>query len=142
MDNKQENSSAADMERRLEETTCVHFNGAQKTCRAGVEYAAVTRRTFLGKESLPCIGCRNSAGAKCDKYTAPNATELAEKRERTDLLLRARRMIQQKEGGLMGVSGQIVCPRCGGSLGYSISPFNGHIRGGCVTTKGCLTFIE
>jgi len=34
--------------------------------------------------------------------------------------------------------GTVVCPKCKGELGYSISSYNGHIHGRCNTTRGCL----
>ena len=37
--------------------------------------------------------------------------------------------------------GTVVCPRCGGELGYSISSYNGHIHGQCNTTRGCLSWM-
>jgi hypothetical protein len=37
--------------------------------------------------------------------------------------------------------GTIVCPKCGGELGYSISSYNGHIHGQCNTTRGCLSWM-
>ena len=37
--------------------------------------------------------------------------------------------------------GEMPCPTCGGTIQWSIAP-NGHSRGGCVTTKDCLSWIE
>jgi ssDNA-binding Zn-finger/Zn-ribbon topoisomerase 1 len=37
--------------------------------------------------------------------------------------------------------GVVVCPKCGGELGYSISGYNGHIHGRCNTTRGCLAWM-
>lgn len=37
--------------------------------------------------------------------------------------------------------GEMPCQTCGGTIRWSIAP-NGHTRGACITTKGCLSWIE
>jgi hypothetical protein len=42
------------------------------------------------------------------------------------------------EGSL---EGDVVCPKCGGKLEYSVSSYNGATKGKCRTT-GCLVWAE
>jgi hypothetical protein len=41
-----------------------------------------------------------------------------------------------------GVVGSVICPRCQGVLKYSIASSNGHVAAKCITTEGCLHFLE
>lgn len=54
---------------------------------------------------------------------------------------RALKLIREKEGKQRGVEGQVECPRCHGTLNYSIASVNGHIWGSC-ETKDCLSWIQ
>jgi hypothetical protein len=40
-----------------------------------------------------------------------------------------------------GGRGQVICPRCGKSLHYSVASVNGHMWGRC-ETSGCVSWME
>lgn len=47
--------------------------------------------------------------------------------------------IMNKTDGKRGISGTIECPKCQGTLNFSIAP-NGHPHGKC-QTEGCLQWL-
>lgn len=54
--------------------------------------------------------------------------------------LEARKLITEHSEGKRSVSGQIICPKCGANLHYSIAS-NGHCHARC-STPGCLAWME
>jgi hypothetical protein len=54
----------------------------------------------------------------------------------------ARAAIVEHTRGQRGVSGQMKCPCCeGGTLGFSVAGYNGHIHARC-STPGCANWME
>jgi hypothetical protein len=136
---------------------CVHFTGLQNgVCKAGVSYASVkidhepipyTRRgvTYSTARSFPCLASYNAAGAVCEKRCAPTpdqvAAEEAESARMIEDVVKARGGITEATNGKRGVSGTIICPRCLGTLHYSVARSNGHVCARCAT-EGCLAWME
>lgn len=137
---------------------CRHFRDmtSHKTCRAGVEYDAVTLAKGTKECSLPCIvGARrdyNPLGATCDKRDMPTAEELAAEEAEIEKqcadMGTARKAIVAHLGGpwkrgTPGASGVIDCPVCGGqqTLRFSRAGYNGHVHAKCSVTK-CVSWIE
>lgn len=54
-----------------------------------------------------------------------------------DLLAEAMARIDRDAGGRCGVVGVVVCPRCGGELGYTVDP-KARVIAACRTTEPCL----
>ena len=135
---------------------CVHFTGTmQKTCKAGVAYAAVTvqhepieyvRRgvTYTATRSMPCNHRLNHCGATCSASRFPTPEEVTAEveasRVQMEKMFGCRAAIVQhiKETGVE--RGVIKCPACKGELGYCRA-LNGHIWGHC-STEGCASWIE
>ncbi len=55
-------------------------------------------------------------------------------------ILFARAAIIEDAGGKRSVSGSVTCPKCAGTLRYSVA-YNGHVHASC-STDGCLRWME
>ena len=120
------------------------------TCKAGVSYELFKGMPF---EMRPCF-CKpgNDPNAGCSLMEMPTPEQLAAEEEeinkRIEMLGKARKAIVDSLGGpwkrgMLGVSGKIDCPVCGGaqSLSFSRAGYNGHIHAACAT-EGCVSWME
>ena len=133
---------------------CKHYRGpvAHTECRAGVNYAKLTRSSGLVMiRSMPCIE-KNTTDAVCDKRDLPTPEEVEQyEREVDELITFANEAYTrcathaQANGfvkGQHGLSGEVECPKCSGVLKYSIEKTRGHIWAKC-TTKTCdVTWVQ
>lgn len=124
-----------------EMSVCVHFTGIQHDiCKAGVNIRALVGGSNLGWAGrLPCL---LMDAAKCEVIC--QARKLLTREEAEAEVLRSNEKIEQllkvlaaaKEdaavkGYKQGNGGRdsMVCPRCGGTLHYSVASVNGHMHG-------------
>ncbi len=131
---------------------CNHYRAMSdhETCKAGVSYELFKGMPF---ENRPCFwrdGKSPNAGCSLMQMPTPEqlAAEEEESKKRIESLGKARKAIVESLGGpwkrgMMGVSGKIDCPICGGSLSlrFSRSGYNGHIHAACAT-EGCVSWME
>jgi hypothetical protein len=99
---------------------------------------------------LLCTG-DPEATTTCDKRETPTREQAeAEERshhERAKLTVRCINAAHEhaKAAGLgrgHGGTGQMDCPAgCGGTLGYSVAGYNGHMHAKCITA-GCVNWME
>lgn len=130
----------------IDRTTCRHFTGQHNgTCNAGVIYLLVRKKDKLmglvptGRFSYPCVGCENTCGATCEHYSPPTEVEYTNKVARDRYIQEATQTVLGLTGGLMGMSGFIKCPACGGTdLRYTVAAFTGHVSLSC-SSKDCLS---
>lgn len=135
---------------------CVHFTGTvNERCNAGVAYKSVAvspnehptpSAARLG-HALPCF---SDGAGHCESCRFPTPEEVAarekEMAEYFAQTMEARTRIRTAAGysgtkPTRDLRGSIECPRCKGTLGYSVSSYNGHIWGRC-STSGCLAWME
>jgi len=124
--------------------TCRHFNGLQHdTCEAGIPYESVKG----GPGCWPCLPPfkgEQECSTVCASKLLPTPEELDERerqsRESLGRLIKARGAIVDATGDQRRTSGEIICPNCGGKLGYTVAS-NGHIWGACLT-EGCARWME
>lgn len=120
---------------------CRHFTGVQnKTCKLGIKYEDV-RVTGEGPFKFPCVFTADN----CEKRESYTPEEIAardrEIKARLVAFGKARTAIIEHADGKHGVSGEIPCPNCGGSLRYSIARVNGHVHAAC-STDDCVRWME
>ena len=120
---------------------CKHFTGTQKkVCEAGVEYESVRNGA-----SLPCLRKYNPANVQCPSQCFPtpeDARAKAEERERSmQVTLEGMRRCSKDANGRRGIVGSVECPKCNGTLRYSVASLNGHLWGRC-DTAGCLSWMQ
>lgn len=135
-----------------EVVTCKHYRcpSVNAECRAGVSIASLIDRPM---SQWPCLGKRGDPyPTGCPSAAFPTEAEIAADKSWIEARLSAfglaRRAIVEALGGPWskttpnGGSGQIPCPVCKtGTLGYSMSSYNGHIHARCSTPK-CVNWIE
>ena len=125
---------------------CMHYNGSahNDACAAGVNYIALAggdKPGWFGR--LPCLGGDHDT-RDCAELRLPTAEEIddweAWSEWRTQMLAEAiLRCVEASEAGRR--EGAVECPICDGEVRYSIAS-NGHMHGKCVTTKGCLGWMQ
>lgn len=125
-----------------------------ETCLKGHNYKKLYRiptRPLL--RTIPC-NSNNETSVVCPDREFPTEAELAEQekefRERFDFTQAAIVLIAKKsdakptwdEGDKRekGSEGTIICPKCNGTLHYTVSGYNNHIWGKC-ETEGCLSWM-
>jgi len=129
---------------------CVHFTGVMNdTCEAGVAYAAVRDESKPGKDGLPCF--RDGECIACEKRRFPTTEEVKAEIEEGRLAMErtftamAAAQADAKANGFKkgnGGVGSVKCPCCeSGTLGYSVSGYNGHLWGKC-STEGCVAWMQ
>lgn len=130
---------------------CIHFTGfwGHDKCKAGVTYLTVkgTRENPQPGQmgaTYPCFG--DSPCITCEKQELLGMEgalrEESEFKESMKRMMVARAAIVEHTKGQRGVRGQIKCPCCeGGTLGFSVAGYNGHIHARC-TTEGCASWME
>lgn len=141
---------------------CLHFRGVvTRTCAVGCVYeevrlthAPIPYRSSSGHEyqatrSLPCNDRINYGGATCAKREVPTEAEaLARAAQQHDEMTAfvahvgtARAAIVAATGN-RGGRGAVACPACGGTVQYTQAASNKHVHARCVTTPGCLGWME
>lgn len=136
---------------------CNHYRAlaTYDTCEVGIPYISVASRvhtdgkTYPDFGRLPCISGHENA-APCDKCQYPTAEEIAahdaDIHERFGRIGKIRAAIVQSLGGpwkkgMMGASGSVTCPCCGGNVRFSRAGYNGHIHATC-STADCASWME
>lgn len=141
-------------------TSCKHFHGIQHaTCGAGLALDYWKEPTFLPLsvrrgytflDASPCLGGNPALCPSFETYTAEElAQQEAEFERQTQNVFTARAAIVQYLQSIKApkdVQGSISCPICStqehqGTLRFSSSSYNGHIRAKC-STPGCVHWIE
>lgn len=111
-------------------------------CSAGVAYANVKDTTqkpyrWICTDPDAAVPCR-----LCSRYTQE---EIDAKHKAQDelvaLLIKAMVDIRKETKGKRGITGVIPCPKCGGTLNFTVSSYNGHVHGRC-QTEGCLAWAQ
>lgn len=64
-----------------------------------------------------------------------------EKEEHVDASVQLMLEIQEKVQGKRGEAGTSICPKCGNTVRYWTSTYNGHLRVQC-DTYGCIEFVQ
>jgi hypothetical protein len=109
-------------------------------CKAGINY----HQFMPMSPDMPCLGKTESARARCTRYSARTAEELAERerriQERFDNICKARNAIVKNISETGRRADHIECPVCGGVIGYRQAS-NGHIHAGC-SNKECVRWME
>lgn len=120
--------------------TCRHFTGVQnKTCKAGVDYEAVS--------PIPCIDKYRKGDCTCDKYEEPSQAEIDEWQAFLDERMEMHRKVGpvivaiKREHKGKSWQGVVECPCCGGKLHVSHAAYNGHVHGRC-ETEDCISWME
>lgn len=103
---------------------CIHFNGIQNTkCKASISYADVR----IGRPyKFPCL----NQGGTCDKCVFPTADEVETERRELEALCSNAIKIMADIKTADANSSQIPC-ECGGTIYFSKSTDNGHVRAKC-----------
>lgn len=119
---------------------CLHFTGTQhRVCKAGIAYA-----DLKATGGFPCLAHFNEAGATCAQRVLPTeaaARALIEEDDRyTADALAALVACDKDAAGRCPHQGTVTCPRCDGTLRYSIAG-NRHSAGKC-DTPNCLAWIS
>lgn len=130
------------MERKLH--TCRHWQGmfGQPPCAKGVDLVKlVGPRVRTGwANAIPCIANPNVA-FKCEMKVTPTVEEVeAEEREREESIAHTMTVMASIPPGGKGSRGEVPCPKCGGTVRWMRSSYNGHLSGAC--PAGCVTFMQ
>lgn len=128
-------------------TICRHYVGlAHNTvCDGGVEYSDL--QTALDIKAAGVVAICMGRASGCSKYQPYTPEEIAQQeqtvKEQAGKIAIARTAIVTKTQGKRNVWGEIhPCPVCHeGMLKYSVSMWNGHIRGKC-STPTCVDWNE
>lgn len=139
--------AAEEHERRLQwhMSNCIYFTGIQHgECKAGVNYRALVGGPNLGWATR--IPCTNIDGVPCEKKRLTTREEAEAEVKASDAsfarVATCLKAIREKHGKARGLGGEMPCPtKCGGTLRYSISGYNGHIHGQC-STRGCASWMQ
>ena len=138
---------------------CKHFDGLNggdlnddsKKCKRGRIYRGLVGGEQLGwMKRAPCLA-RNDTAVECEWREFPTEDEAQAEaqadEERTQHIFAAM-MACAEDSNAHGfvdnrrdMTGQIVCPACGGTLKYSRAGYNGHIWGKCETVD-CLAWMQ
>lgn len=136
----------------MREDSCKHYNGyMNKTCKKGVCYDSLAGDSPGILRRLPCLA-DNTTEIECPHRALPTREELEqfdrEMQERVAFMNVAYSScvkdalangFDPKAGD--GAQGTIECPKCHKTLRYTISGYNGHLWGVCLT-PGCLRWME
>ena len=118
----------------------------EKQCKAGVNFKELGN---LGPgRSMPCYYVPGTIPIHCPKYERRTVEEV----EAEDAEIEARMAMHalafplvariKKEHKGRNWQGIEECPVCKGKLALSHAAYNGHVHGQCITTEGCLSWME
>lgn len=132
--------------RRREEKakTCKHWKGilSQPPCGAGVDLIARVgpRRESGWALKVPCTP--NEAPAfECECKEVKTAEEVAAEEEAlASAFGHTMTVMKAIPNDKTILSGEVACPKCGGTVRWQRSAYNGHRRAAC--ERGCVSFIE
>lgn len=128
---------------------CIYFQGRVYPCAQGV-----TPRDHWPFKMAPCHDPAHRLKCPSAEYESRQQAEAEEKRSEIEnqQIIAARKLILEAanetarkahEKGIeleFPLTGRVVCPACGGSIGYSMAS-NGHVAAGC-RKEGCLAWME
>lgn len=122
--------------------------GEEVICKAGINV-----RDFVGGEDMgwvkraPCTNLGDNCG-NCEKYCRYTDEEWKAKQEEREKEIQALLVDMAildipalKAKHPNGGGGTTPCPRCGNTVNYAVSSYNGHISLKC-ETEGCLFMME
>lgn len=127
---------------------CVHWTGVRlfdrnAKCDGGIPFAAMDGDRSPGMfKRLPCVAANVDQSFDCPKRRFPTAEEVAESEAsfklHVDAVMKLMALIgKQPKGG----SGTVPCPKCGGTVRWAASDYNGHRHAAC-ETPNCIQVME
>lgn len=131
------------------DTECRHrCSMMEKQCKAGVNFKELGDGKLGPGRSMPCYYVAGTIPIHCPKYERRTVEEVqAEDAEieahmaKYILVAPLVRRIKKEHKG-KNWQGIEVCPVCNGKLALSHAAYNGHVHGTCLTTEGCLSWME
>jgi hypothetical protein len=138
-----EQRDAARIKRKLQ--TCIHWNGifGEPACAKGIDlphHVGPARVATGWGNAIPCIPNADPAFTCTHKAThSVEEIEAQEAKDRADFATTLAVMKVIPPGG-KGSRGEVPCPKCGGTVRWMRSSYNGHLSGSCPT--GCVAFMQ
>ena len=129
-------------QRRME--TCKHWRGAleQPPCGAGIDLIerAGPRRQSGWARKISCTSNPEPVFV-CERKAVPTPEEVeAEEAEFAESLKHTFTVMKAIPADKTILRGEMPCPKCGGTVQWARSSYNGHLRAAC--KRGCVSFME
>lgn len=131
----------------MREGVCKHWSGRdalfKRTCAAGVDFGALDGDRLPGLfKRVPCMTANTDPSFSCDKRDLPTPDEVAQSEAEFKVYVEAVIQVLEAIGKHpKGGAGSLPCPKCGGTIRWRASSYNGHRHAAC-ETPGCLQVME
>lgn len=132
----------------MREGSCVHWAGIRMAdrnakCEAGVPFVAMDGDKAPGVfRRVPCLAANESPSFECPKRRFPTPDEVAKAEAEFKLYVDAVVKVMEAIGKQpKGGSGEVPCPKCGGTIRWIASSYNGHRHAAC-QTPNCIQVME